>query len=119
MKDHDYLPDELAGLRDAKVYNHGFLPVAAIYCKKLKLAEVVDQMVSSNMELHPGLVVQAMVLDVLSGRTLYTGWNTFLQLRIPSCYWDKILMFTVSMTPILPDPLMPLYNFTYSALLTS
>lgn len=33
------------------------------------LVELVDQMVPSQMELRPGLVVQAMVLDVLSGRT--------------------------------------------------
>ncbi len=37
MKGHDHLPDELAGLRDARVYNHWFLPIAAAYCKKLRL----------------------------------------------------------------------------------
>ncbi len=78
MKDHDHLPDELAGLKDASVYNHGFLPIAAAYCKKLKLAEVVDQMVSSKMELRPGLVVQAMVLDVLSGRSPLYRLENFL-----------------------------------------
>lgn len=78
MKGHDHLPDELAGLRDARVYNHGFLPIAAAYCKKLKLTEVVNQMVSSKMELPPGLVVQAMVLDVLSGRSPLYRLENFL-----------------------------------------
>ena len=56
-------------LAGADIFNHGHLPVAAAYCRRLGLVELVDQMVPTHMALRPGLVVQAMVLDTLSGRT--------------------------------------------------
>ena len=56
-------------LQDAKVQGHTFLPIAAAYCRSLGLIELVNRMVPSQMEVTPGHVVQAMVLDVLSGRT--------------------------------------------------
>jgi len=56
-------------LERAMIFNHGHLPVAAAYCRYLGLVDLVDQMVASKMALRPGLAVQAMVLDVLSGRT--------------------------------------------------
>ena len=59
----------LEPLAQADIYNHGYLPVAAAYCRRLGLIELVDRMVATQMSLRPGLVVQAMVLDVLSGRT--------------------------------------------------
>ena len=54
---------------EAEVFPHGHLPLAAAYCRRLGLAELIDQMVPSQMHLRPGLAVQAMVLDTLSGRT--------------------------------------------------
>ncbi|MBA4070649.1 MAG: transposase [Gemmatimonas sp.] len=45
------------------------LPAAAAYCRALGLVELVDHMVPTGMALRPGLAVQAMVLDTLSGRT--------------------------------------------------
>ena len=68
MQIHDPLPVDLAGLKDVNIHNHGFLPIAASYCRRLGLVELVNSMISTQMELKPGLVVQAMVLDVLSGR---------------------------------------------------
>jgi transposase len=68
MQIHDPLPANLKDLRKADIYNHGFLPIAAAYCRRLGLVELVNNMISTQMELKPGLVVQAMVLDVLSGR---------------------------------------------------
>ena len=53
----------------AEIFPHGHLPLAAAYCRRLGLAEIIDQMVPSQMHLRPGLAVQAMVLDTLSGRT--------------------------------------------------
>ena len=60
---------EFQGLANAQIFNHGYLPIAAAYCRRLGLVELVDRMVETQMEVRPGLVVQAMVLDVLSGRT--------------------------------------------------
>ncbi len=62
-------PPGLEPLAQADIFNHGYLPVAAAYCRHLGLIELVDRMVATQMSLRPGLVVQAMVLDVLSGRT--------------------------------------------------
>ena len=69
MKVSDTLPANVHDLKDADIYTHGHLPVAAAYCRRLGLVELVNHMVPSKMELKPGLVVQAMVLDTLSGRT--------------------------------------------------
>jgi transposase len=63
------LPPELEALEGAESYAHGFLPLAAAYCRRLGLAELIDALVPSKMEVSPGLVVQAMVLDTLSGRS--------------------------------------------------
>jgi transposase len=59
----------LETLSSADVFTHGHLPVAAAYCRLLGVVELVNKLVPSQMQLKPGLVVQAMVLDTLSGRT--------------------------------------------------
>ena len=69
MKVSDSPPVGFEALAGAEVFNHGHLPVAAAYCRRLGLVELVDRMVPTRMALRPGLVVQAMVLDTLSGRT--------------------------------------------------
>jgi len=56
-------------LRKVHMHTHSYLPIAAAYCRMLNLQEVVDGMVETRMELSPGMVVQAMVLDVLHGRS--------------------------------------------------
>lgn len=70
MRIHDApdLPERLSELKDATVYDYGYLPMVAAYCRRLGLTEVVDTAVQSQMQVQPGLDVQAMVLDVLSGR---------------------------------------------------
>jgi len=65
----DSLASRLELMARADIFNHGHLPVAAAYCRRLGLAGLVDRMVPTGMALRPGLVVQAMVLDTLSGRT--------------------------------------------------
>ena len=47
----------------------GHLPIVKAFAKKIKLAETLDSLVDSQMELSPGVTVMAMVLDTLSGRT--------------------------------------------------
>jgi len=69
MKIDNVLPPELHDLEGAEMFTHGHLPIAAAYCRRLGLIELVNNMVGSQMALQPGLVVQAMVLDTLSGRT--------------------------------------------------
>lgn len=69
MKVIEAPPPGCETLAGADIFNHGHLPVAAAYCRRLGLVELVDRMVPTGMDLRPGLVVQAMVLDTLSGRT--------------------------------------------------
>lgn len=69
MKVADSLPASLKQLQGADIFTQGHLPIAAAYCRSLGLVDLVNQMVPSQMELKPGLAVQAMVLDTLTGRT--------------------------------------------------
>jgi transposase len=62
-------PKGLEALEGAEIFNYGHLPRAAAYCRRLGIVDVVNDIVSSQMELQPGVVVQAMVLDTLSGRS--------------------------------------------------
>ena len=45
------------------------MPIVKHYAGKIGLADTIDQMVGTQMELSPGIAVLAMVLDTLSGRT--------------------------------------------------
>ncbi|MFA6927519.1 MAG: IS1634 family transposase [Bacteroidales bacterium] len=54
---------------NTRFFTHSYVPIAAAYCRTLDLMGIVDRMVPTEMELSPGMVVQAMVLDVLSGRS--------------------------------------------------
>ena len=69
MKIGDFPPAGFEALAGADVFSHGHLPAAAAYCRRLGLVELVDRLVPTRMGLRPGLAVQAMVLDTLSGRT--------------------------------------------------
>lgn len=65
----DSPPPGFEALAGTDIFSHGHLPAAAAYCRCLGLVELVDRMVPTCMELRPGLTVQAMVVDTLSGRT--------------------------------------------------
>lgn len=75
----EVLPPELEVLAKADIAIHGHLPVAAAYCRRLGLAELVDSMVPTRMRLRPGAAVQAMVLDTLSGRSPLYHVEEFLE----------------------------------------
>jgi len=79
MLDIAGIPEQLSELKEATMYEYGHLPMVAAYCRCLGLAEVVDTAVQSQMQVQPGLVVQAMVLDVLSGRTPLYRLEVFLE----------------------------------------
>ena len=56
-------------LTDIDTFEHGYLPIAAAYCRSIDLIGTVNRLVPSQMTLSPGQIVQAMVLDTLSGRS--------------------------------------------------
>ena len=62
-------PAGLEALEGAEIFNYGHLPGAAAYCRRLGVVDIVNDIVASQMDLQPGVVVQAMVLDTLSGRS--------------------------------------------------
>ena len=91
MQIHDPLPFDLESLKDVNIYNHGFKPIAASYCRRLGLIELVNSMVSTQMELKPGYAVQAMVLDVLSGKNpLYRVEHSMAQQDIALLLGDEV-----------------------------
>jgi len=57
----------------------GHLPIVKEFTKKIRLVDTLDAMVDSQMELTPGITVQAMVLDTLSGRTPLYRLEEFFQ----------------------------------------
>lgn len=73
------LPEQWAEIKEGKVYNYGHLPMVAAYCRRLELVETVNHLTQSQMHVQPGLVVQAMVLDVLSGRNPLYRVESFLE----------------------------------------
>jgi len=53
----------------SEIHQHSYLPAIAAYCRKLGVIELVNEIVPSQMNVSPGHIVQAMVLDTLSGRS--------------------------------------------------
>lgn len=72
-------PAGLEVLKDAEVFSHGHLPVAAAFCRRLGLVQLVNEMVPSKMVVSPGVMVQAMVLDTLSGRSPLYRIKSFME----------------------------------------
>ncbi len=60
-------------------YRQGHLPLAAAWCRGINLIGCINSLVPSEMELQPGLAVQAMVLDVLTGRNALYHVKQFLE----------------------------------------
>jgi len=74
-------PAGLEALKGAEIFNYGHLPIAAAYCRRLGIVDVVNDIVASQMDVQPGIVVQAMVLDTLSGRSPLYRLKDFLANR--------------------------------------
>ena len=51
------------------ITNVQFLPIVKEYASRIKLVDTINHMVDTEMDLQPGKVVLAMVLDTLSGRS--------------------------------------------------
>jgi len=52
-----------------KVKGVDHLPLIRAYAEKLRLVEIVNELVPSERKLEPGIILLALVLDTLSGRT--------------------------------------------------
>ena len=52
-----------------KITRPNHLPIAAAFCRRNWLAETINRVVPTQMEVDVGTIVQAMVLDTLSGRS--------------------------------------------------
>ena len=74
----DSPPAELKALEGLEIFNHGHLSAAAEFCRRLGLVEMINVVVPTEMQLSPGLVVQAIVLDTPSGRSSLYRLNDFL-----------------------------------------
>ena len=61
--------DNLQLPEGVQIWRVDHVPVVSAYCRKMRLMETVNKVVSSQMQVTPGEVVQAMVLDTLSGRS--------------------------------------------------
>jgi transposase len=47
----------------------GYLPLVSAYCEKIDLGDIVDKQIDGEMEVRPGQIVKAMVIDTLAGRS--------------------------------------------------
>jgi hypothetical protein len=59
----------LQQLEELKVKGVKHLPIIRAYAEKLRLVQIVNDLVPSEMNIPPGVVILALVLDTLSGRT--------------------------------------------------
>lgn len=44
------------------------LPVIAAFCRRINLAETINRIVPTEMDVSVGTIIQGMILDTLSGR---------------------------------------------------
>ncbi len=56
-------------LEGMRITQPNHLPIAAAFCQRIGLAETIKGVVPTQMEVDVGTIVQAMVLDTLSGRS--------------------------------------------------
>lgn len=71
-------PKEMVNLHDIQPYHLNHLPIAAAFIRKLDIRGLVDECLKSQMEVSPGLIVEGMILDTLSGRSpLYRLQSAF------------------------------------------
>lgn len=54
---------------DVQISDVRFLPLVSAYAKKIGLVEEIDRLLDCDMEVSPGRVVLALILDALSGRS--------------------------------------------------
>lgn len=67
--------EELA--RHCESYSVDRLPIVSAFCHKIGIAESINGGIESKAEIDAGMVVTAMILDTLSGRTPLYRFNQF------------------------------------------
>lgn len=58
-----------AECEETRISNVGYLPIVSAYAARIGLVEEIDRLLHCEMEVSPGRVVLAMILDALSGRS--------------------------------------------------
>lgn len=56
-------------LENMKITRVDHLPIVAAFCRRVGLMEIINRIVPTEMDVDVGTIVQAMVLDTLSGRS--------------------------------------------------
>ena len=74
---NDQVPSTLEVLSQAEIFPHAYLPAAAAFCRRLKLAETINALVPSAMAVPPGLVRRPWCSTPWGVVPLSTGWKTF------------------------------------------
>ena len=75
MKDLNHI------IRNMNINRVGHLPIVAQFCRRIDLIDTVNRAISSEMDVDIGTVVQAMVLDTLSGRSPIYRLREFIELH--------------------------------------
>ena len=73
----------------SEIHQHSYLPVIAAYFRKLGVIELVNDMVPSQMNVSPGNIIQAMVLDTLSGQSPLYRLRRFMDGRTSNYFFRK------------------------------
>lgn len=58
-----------AVLSQIQITRADHLPVVAAFCRRIRMIEVIDRVVPTEMKVSVGTILQGMVLDTLSGRS--------------------------------------------------
>lgn len=75
------MKDFTSFMRQMNIRRVDHLPIVAQFCRKIGLMNTVNRAVPSSMEIDIGTVVQAMVLDTLSGRSPLYRLGEFIGLQ--------------------------------------
>jgi hypothetical protein len=62
-----------------EISNAGFLPIVSAYAARIGLIEQIDRLLHCQMEVSPGRVVLALILDALTGRSPLFRLEQFFQ----------------------------------------
>jgi transposase len=85
------IADENFNVNLAKIKSVDYLPIFRAYLDKIRLQEIVQELVPSQTEIGVGVVLQALVLDTLRGRTpLYRLDQNFEELDTEVLLGEKI-----------------------------
>ena len=63
------IKEKVSVLQAAQIRRVDHLPIVSAYCDKIDLINTINNLVPTEMDMEPGVVVQGMVLDTLSGRS--------------------------------------------------